>query len=236
MSSDHQLRNPNRLIIQQKKKNILKVAAFKAHTHSHASAAAARTTTTTITTKETNAATEVTDIKKQQQQQQQQSDDDVHEQENGKPKFVHEKLRSGRYGRYGTPRRGPLSTIATFIPLRARAVARNTPNVPPQTTASNTSSSSWLLFFFLVAIIIIPAALLLSGPPHRPGHRITTSGLDPDSATKEKTESAIKDSISSCCQNLAKREIHMCEKEEEREQDQEQEQEVERLLRSLFCP
>jgi hypothetical protein len=179
MSSDHQLRNPNRLIIQQKKKNILKVAAFKAHTHSHASAAAARTTTTTITTKETNAATEVTDIKKQQQQQQQQSDDDVHEQENGKPKFVHEKLRSGRYGRYGTPRRGPLSTIATFIPLRARAVARNTPNVPPQTTASNTSSSSWLLFFFLVAIIIIPAALLLSGPPHRPGHRITTSGLDP---------------------------------------------------------
>jgi hypothetical protein len=213
------------------------------YTHSHTSAAAAARTTTTTTTKETNAATEVTDIKKQQQQQQQQqSDDDVHEQENGNPKFVHEKLRSGRYGRYGTPRRGPLSTIATFIPLRARAVARNTPNVPPQTTASNTCSSSCssscLLFFFLVAIIIIPAALLLSAPRHGPGHRVTTSGLDPDTATKEKTDSAIKDSISSCCQNLAKREIHMCEKEEEREQDQEQEQEqeVERLLRSLFCP
>jgi hypothetical protein len=179
------------LIIEQKKKNILKIAAFKAHTHSHTSAA-----TTTTTTKETNAATKVTDIEKQRQKQQQQSDDDVREQENGKPKFVQEKLRSGRYG---TPRRGPLSTIATFIPLRARAVARNTPNVPPQTTASNTSSSScsWLLFFFLAAIIIIPAALLLSAPPHGPGHRITTSGLDPDTATKEKTESAIKDSISS---------------------------------------
>jgi hypothetical protein len=230
------------LIIEQKKKNILKISAFKAHTHSHTSAAAAAAAArTTTTTKETNAATEVTDIKKQWQQQQQQSDDDVHKQENGKPKFVHEKLRSGRYGRYGTPRRGPLSTIATFIPLRARTVARNTPNVPPQTTASNTSSSSsssWLLCFFLVAIIIIPAALLLSAPPHGPGHRVTTSGLDPDTETKEKTESAIQASISSWCQNLAKREIHMCEKEEEREQDQEQEQEqeVERLLRSLFCP